>query len=326
MFLDLADEVDVRDPSPASPRSRSRARRAGRPWPPSRARIPDTAGDLDRRERSLLIRDPADEGPGSRRGRAARRGYAVRSSPLYTVAAQVRSRSATARRWSSLMETEAADPYLGNRSRRKSRSSRPCMVRTVGTCAQAGERKGPDVEVGVHDVEVVCPARRSRPPSAGAGGVRGSTSSSPAEALRAAVPRTTPAPPPSPTSSAPRKGDLVPLRDQTVAQGWRSLARCRRTHPAGRPRRAERPARSSRAVSGSSDCPPPPGGLRRRSLTHREQVTHAGRRRLLAGPTLQAAVGLDQHLLAAVRARHLEHGAHLRDPLPSGNTVGWKAP
>ena len=90
---------------------------------------------LDRPVGSLLRRDPPDEGevvPGRRAW--MRRSNSTRSSPFGQVAIQRSGRSATARRWWSLMDTErhvgvhAAAPL-----RTTSRSSRPCIVNTVGT-------------------------------------------------------------------------------------------------------------------------------------------------------------------------------------------------
>ena len=88
----------------------------------------------------------------------------------------------------------------------------------MGTSREPGEGVGPDVEVGVHDVELVAAARRARPTSAGAGAGRGSTSSSRLNRVRSGSPYA--------SSTAVRlrrlgreQGHLVPLRHQTVAQG-----------------------------------------------------------------------------------------------------------
>ena len=154
------------------------------------------------------------------------------------------------------METKGTDPYLGQQVAEEVEVQPAVHGQDGGYLAQAGEGKGPDVEVGVHDVEVVCPLVDLGQHLQVQVGCE-VDQLLPAEALaqrllerlqhRRRLRRL-----------RREKGDLVPLRDQTVAQGGdHSLGPAVRTRRDGLVERSD--LRDPHDVSGPSDCLPAPG-------------------------------------------------------------------
>ena len=285
-------------------------------------RQPRPASDLDRRERALLLGDATDEGE-------------VAVGVVRHVAVRREVEPVVDRRRPREVEVRHRPPLVvadrDQRHRCRSAAAGPGGSRGRAGRASSGrwvlsreprEGVGPDVEVGVHDVELVAAARRARPASAGAGAGARFDQLLATEPRAQTARRTPPASRPSPTSRA-RTGsprDPAPPGRRTA---WRSPARSRRRRPAGRPRRAERPARSSRRRGVGERAADAPVGRSGSGLGGRRRADSgtgvpSGRgRSAVAGRTLPARPRRRRHRSPTVRARHFEHGAHagsLPDP------------